>query len=774
MANRVAPTSRRVELALGGSIVKVLRDMGATAIYTPSELRAATSANRAVGPSSVIVGYGTSDYVTETIDLEDYPATFTGLPTRGVRGPLPEGRMAATFNGSSQYLTGSSYVSAAKTTVTTWSPLASRMRPVTVVVLFKGGNAGEPLVTRDPGTDLYGAYGLFTDDWRGLGTTQGDHSGTPTFENTSDPSNWVLLCATASHSAFGDTKVWKNTTELAYTGSWTTSNRYPEADRGTLYIGRNASGTDFFTGTIALVALLPSRALTQADVEQIYAATQWTDVTADVAGWAEIGCEYGLPGDRPDDVLARTGDLSLTLKNGETNAARTIGYYSPGHADCRSGFKVGIPIRFSLGYYDRTFYKFRGRVDAIEPTAGLYGARETRLRAVDWMEEPATSPLPKLGTETNLRYDEALQTILDAMAQPPAFVDLAQGRDEFPYVFDAARSSNSPSLSEIARVVRSERAYLYPVGDEDGGGTLKGEHRHSRALDDTIGATLDGSMYELTAGRSRRDIVTAVTVTIHPRRIDTAATTVLFALDADVVPRLGPGETIEWRAGYRDPDSPIARIGGTNIVTPVASTDYVMNSAEDGSGTDVTASMVVEFTHAGVFGVFRITNPTNADVYVRTLQIRGKGLYQYADLLCRSESAEGLVEYGENHVALDMAYQTDPQVGQGVADWVQATWSQETTGVSRLSFLANRSDALLLAALTVEPGTAVCISEAATGVDFDDDIANYYVHRVRYALTEGDILRVTWTLAPADRERFWILDEPGRSELDETTRLAYA
>lgn len=764
-----ALTLTRVELALG-SVVERLRALGAAAIYIPSQLASDESPNLASGEATVVTGLLTSSLETEVILREDYPATFVGAPTRGVRGPLPEGRMSTTLDGSAQYLTAPGYVSAYVQQVTSFSPYGARLTGLSLVVLYKGGSAGEPLMCRSVGSN--GKYGLFTDAFE---LNEGNRTGTQfTFPDASD-ADWTLLVVSMSH--ISGKSVWKDGVSLTLSGGITSSGSsiFCEADTGTLYIGRDVAGTDFFTGTIALAAFVPAP-LDQDDVDALYAATQWTDVSSDVAGWAPVECEYGLPGDRPDDLVARTGELALTLKNAANNSAGLVGYYSPGHANCRAGFGAGIPIRFSLGYAGTTYYKFRGRVDSIGPAAGLRGALGTRVRAVDWFEEPALSPLPRLATETNLRADDGLQMVLDGMAQPPAFVDFDQGRDTFPYLFDTAPGSNSPAIGEITRLVRSERGFLYPVGDTAGGGTLRFENRHTRPLSDAFAATLDNTMFEIEAGRSRRDIITATTVTIHPRRIDIAATTVLYELADSVAPRIGPGQTIQWRAGYRDPDSPISRIAGTNIVTPVASTDYVMNTAEDGSGTDVTADVTVEFEHAGVYGVFRITNNTNTDAYVTTLQIRGKGLYQYADLLLKASDVGMLAKYGENHVAIDMAYQTDPNVGQGVADWVRALWSVEATGVSRLSFLANKSSALMTAALAVEPGQRVAVREDVTGITDVVDGANvgYFVHRVRYSLADGGLLRVSWTLAPADRERFWILDEVGASELDETTRWAYA
>ena len=65
-----------------------------------------------------------------------------------------------------------------------------------------------------------------------------------------------------------------------------------------------------------------------------------------------------------------------------------------------------------------------------------------------------------------------------------------------------------------------------------------------------------------------------------------------------------------------------------SIVTPLATTDYTMNTASDGSGTNKTADCVVTVTNFGAAGKIEITNNSASTVFVTLLQIRGVAVYE--------------------------------------------------------------------------------------------------------------------------------------------------
>jgi len=54
-----------------------------------------------------------------------------------------------------------------------------------------------------------------------------------------------------------------------------------------------------------------------------------------------------------------------------------------------------------------------------------------------------------------------------------------------------------------------------------------------------------------------------------------------------------------------------------------------------------------------------------------------------------------------------------------------------------------------------------------------DETGGHFIQNVTLTIDARDNLSVNWGLAPANRQQFWLLEIPGRSELDETTVLGF-
>lgn len=758
--------TKQLEIAAAASILHQLRELGAHLIITPSELLADTSLNLATGAAEIVTGYGTSSTITAAITLDDYPASYVGSPVRGVRGPLPEGRMAAALNGSSQYLTASGAVSAHRTFVTSFSPIAGRTLSYTLVVLFKGGAAGEPLMCRSRTGGA--AYGLFTDAFGGQIGDRVDAG--LTFADTSDAGAWTLVVAKHSHGQFGGTHIWKNGVELALTGTAGGSTHFCDPGNGTLYIGRDVAGTDFFTGDIALAAFIPS-SVTQADIDALEAGRQWFDITHDWLKNEEASGEYGITGDGPDDLVGNPATLQLVLNNSDQNQAQAEGYYTPGHAAAPTHWERGCPIRLTYSHDGVSYTKFRGRVDVIDPDTAPHGPRTCSVEALDWFHEADRGSLSGLGTETDVTMDHGIRRVIDNMTEKPTFVNFDAGIDTFPFAFDDASQANPSPTTEIVRFCQSERGRCYQVGDTAGGGTVRGESRHTRAFEFSAARSIDRDMLECRAPRERNDIITTVRATVRPRKV-ASSTEILWSLEGAAI-QIGPNEPPRViRGNYRDPNQQVASISGTDLVTPlVPGLDFVVNGLESGLGPDLTSEFEVGFEHGGIGPIFTIKNLGGNEGWILPgqLQVRGKGLYRYTELITEARDASLRVKYGENLAILTLPYQSSPQTAQGMVDQELARRGDEFRLAKEVEFCATGSEYHLLTFLSVEPGTRVEIVNDLGAIDVD-----YFVQHVAFRDVEGHVW-VTWMLAPADRESLFIFDDPVYGVFDGTIgKLAHA
>jgi hypothetical protein len=126
----------------------------------------------------------------------------------------------------------------------------------------------------------------------------------------------------------------------------------------------------------------------------------------------------------------------------------------------------------------------------------------------------------------------------------------------------------------------------------------------------------------------------------------------------------------------------------------------------------------------------------------------------------------------ERPIEIDLPYQDDPYIGQGVSDQVIALYSDLTQQIQSLAFVANRSDALTLQALQREPGDMITVTETVTGVTSVAAI----IQSVEFEAQPGandTLIICRWGLARADTSQYWQLGIAGVSELGTTSVLGF-
>jgi hypothetical protein len=111
----------------------------------------------------------------------------------------------------------------------------------------------------------------------------------------------------------------------------------------------------------------------------------WTNIWPDVRVADGVELEYGIRAGGPLDRVADTGTLSFTLDNSAGNSGSTLGWYSPAHMSKRSGWGVGIRVRFTIiNPYDddKPYCKFVGWLSEILPEPGQHLGRAVRCSEV--------------------------------------------------------------------------------------------------------------------------------------------------------------------------------------------------------------------------------------------------------------------------------------------------------------------------------------------------------------------------------------------------------
>ena len=412
--------------------------------------------------------------------------------------------------------------------------------------------------------------------------------------------------------------------------------------------------------------------------------------------------------------------------------------------------------------WQRAHVQFRGKVGSIMPDAGQHQNRRVHVVGYDPIRDLMEADIREVSVQTNQTESQLLTTIINALpvtAQPPA-VDFDAGLDTYPYAFDdLGPGARAATLAND--IVLSGLGAFFATGD----GTLRYVTRRNRALA-VSGLTLSNAMVELLVPSTLDGVFNRVRTTIHPKTIDAAATTVLWAQTGEP-PSISPGDTITLWGTYYQTGVQERLIGGTQQVTPiVATTDYLGNAASDGSGADLTADLSIVTTPFASTVKYDVTNTGAAAVYLTKLQIRGKGVYDNGPRTLESYVA---ADYGDRPIEIDLPYQDDPYLGQDLASYIRAQYDGLESMVESVEFIATTNTTMLGAALSLEPTDVITLTETVSGLSGTDAI----VQSVELTLVTSQHLRCRYLLAPAAPFAFWSLGTAGASELGETTVLGF-
>jgi hypothetical protein len=208
--------------------------------------------------------------------------------------------------------------------------------------------------------------------------------------------------------------------------------------------------------------------------------------------------------------------------------------------------------------------------------------------------------------------------------------------------------------------------------------------------------------------------------------------------------------------GYSDPTGIAKQVSGINMVTPVATTHYLMFANEDGTGTNLTANLTVSTIDpvtsestlgTGDFKVF-ISN-SGAAGYITMFKLLGKGVYTNIPVEYYEEYAADIEAYEPSPLVCDMKYQADPLVA---SRWAQISLFQTKTfrtSIDDYHIKASIDEIYLYAFLYIEPGMRVRIKEDVTGLYSD-----FFVQGVKFDIGLDHSLEFSWVLRAVGLDTF--------------------
>lgn len=466
--------------------------------------------------------------------------------------------------------------------------------------------------------------------------------------------------------------------------------------------------------------------------------------------------------------MAALGECTIELKNSDKR-------FSPGYAAgaLYPNVKASRHLRVrSTAPVAATL--FDGRIAEIVPTPNAKGARTCTITAYDDLDRLSRNDV-NVALQVNRRSDQLISTVVAAVYTPAA-TDYGVGDDTYPYAGDTwffraddggnlqnDYSIQGNALDAVRSIVNSEFGRFWIA--RDGTPTFRARSSFFSAV--SSAATFSDSMKGLQVRYASDSILNKVTVTAYPRTIGSTVE-VLWKLDkAD---SFAPGEARQYRAAFTDPNNPDIRIGGNNVVTPVANTDYKLNSQADGAGDNLSASLTISsFTVYANYAEFTATNTSTRTGYLVRAQVRGQKLTQFNPAVQKSSDSASQTEFDIRRADFDQPLQDSALKAQDLADYLIYDGKDQHEEVTGL-VVSNRTDALLTQQLTRVLGELITVSETQTGLSG----LKYFIIGEHHEFSEGgNHVETTWDLERGRVGEFWILGVAGYSELGTTTRLGF-
>lgn len=438
-----------------------------------------------------------------------------------------------------------------------------------------------------------------------------------------------------------------------------------------------------------------------------------------------------------------TGKCELRLNNSDDK-------YSPEYASSPlyGNVKPGREIKV-IAYFDRAanepYELFRGRIFTITPHP-IYHKQDCYILAYDGMDI-----LARAEVSTELHEDQKtgviIGDILDKASWNSSRRTIDVGIDTLPY----ACWYNQKAMAAIKQLEESQLGSFWT----DGAGYARWEDRHHRLKGGHVipRYEFDNSMVDIAYEYSTQSIINRAISPFVPRTEQASA--IIWTL-GEGTPSIAPGETYGFEAEYD--------FWAKSVITPVANTDYTINSQADGAGDDLSGDMTVTFTGYGAGATISILSAAAVTAYITLFQIRGVSIMQEETITRTDEDSASQSDYGIHSKCLTAPFQSSLATAEGLAKWLVSSYKDPSPDIKME--VVNADWERWRQILAREISDRIAVKNTKLGLDND-----YYINKMKHRIDQGGILhKVQWILEDADDAEYWVL---GTSLLGTGTRLAY-
>lgn len=447
-------------------------------------------------------------------------------------------------------------------------------------------------------------------------------------------------------------------------------------------------------------------------------------------------------------------------------ASPLTGNIVPGRKVRLLGGSGSFPYTFPIVFDDNVVWT--GFLERLIPEPSPGGPNLARLEAVGplgYLNQRRVS----MAMAATIATGAAVDDVLDAAGWPAADRSIDTGQTTMTRFW----TDRVETVTALRKVEDTENGFIV----ETRAGKLAFEDRHHRLAGTHLTSQ---ATFSDAAGAARRysgirqedplpSIFNVFEVTVQ--RYTVGGLAVLWTLSESGAnsPALLAGESKTWWASYPNPDSATDGIAVDAWTTPVASTDYTVNTQSGGGGSDLSASVAVAVEKFAQTMKITLTNNSASDGYVTLLQARGTPVTADDPVTMMAEDATSQTSYGERTYPAPGEFVPDTDEGQ---DW--ATYNlgiyKDPIPLLAITLAANRDNTHLAEALTRDISdriTVVAENDAGLGINED-----FFIEAEHHVIDmAGARHQVTWDVSPASGYAgTWVL---GISELGISARWAY-
>tara|TARA_Y100000593_G_C4307846_1_gene336691 strand:+ start:1346 stop:2935 length:1590 start_codon:yes stop_codon:yes gene_type:complete len=485
------------------------------------------------------------------------------------------------------------------------------------------------------------------------------------------------------------------------------------------------------------------------------------DISADVRSvTAKLGRNFAsqLTGE------AVAGDMTVVVRN-ET------GKYSPFNT---SGALYGnlVPnrkIQFS-SYYPSVTILWTGFIESINPEVTTNKEQTATITAKGAFRRFAQQNV-RVPMSTSTATGTAIGAVLDAAGWPSSDRSIDTGETTMTRFF-----YTGTALRGLRQIEHTEAGFVKETKD----GKIAFEDRHHRletATSNTSQATFadDGSGLSYQNIKQEDAMGLVYNEFLSPISVYTVASVATLwthplATTSGTAPSLEDGEVITLLAEYPNETSANNVIGVDAWTTPAATTDYLANTAADGTGTNKTSDLSISTVKTAKNMEITITNGAGVKIYLTKLQARGTAVTISEPVTIKTADAASQTKYGKRtYPRSDEAKFVPTQ--EEAQDWCLQSLNahKEPTATLNLHYNANVSNNTLAEALARDISDRVTI-KANDKVKFGIS-RDFYVEAITHRIGEGGVHNVSYQLSDTGGfAGFWVV---GKSALGIDTRLTY-